>query len=231
MGLAAQLPFATAGPVWAIAALVAAGLGGWRLVATWRRGHLDRASRAAALLLAASGATLLVTATVHQPIPRYLLVAVALLAVLAGAEGWAWLYHARMPAQMRRRLVAAGTAGLIVYAGMAVGYAHLNRVEQTAQLAPLRTAAIEIADGQPCAVATGRVPQWTWYSGCAAVRHGGLDARDEPRRYVALMEGSKREPDPAEADRIRRELGPPVVVAPRRTPTGRLGGLEVYAVE
>jgi hypothetical protein len=48
---------------------------------------------------------------------------------------------------------------------------------------------------------------------------------------VALMQGSNREPDPNEADRTRRRLDLPVVVAPRRTPTGPLGGLEVYAVE
>lgn len=226
--LVIELSFATAGPVWAVALVVGTVLGAWRAVAAWRRGRLDRAGRAPVLLLVMGWGQLLITAAVQEPIPRYLLVAVALVAILAAIEGWAWLCHPRVSEAWRRGVIVVGAAVLATYAAAGVGYARLNRVEQTAQLKPLRAAASSLEGDQPCAVATGRVPQWTWYSKCAAVRHGHIDEHNEPRRYIALHAGSHREPDPDEAARIRDELGPPIVVEPRRTDTGNLGGVEVY---
>lgn len=229
--LVTELPFATSGPVWAIAAVVGTVLGVRRAVADWRHRRLNRAGRAAVLLLVVGWGQLLITAAVQEPIPRYLLVAVALLAVLAAAEGRAWLRHPRVSQAWRRGVVVVGVVVLVAYAAVGVGYAFLNRVEQSAQLEPLRAAATTLAGERPCAVATGRVPQWTWYSGCAAVRHDRIDERDEPRRYIALHAGSHREPGTEQAARIRNELSPPIVVEPRRTDTGDLGGVKVYALD
>lgn len=66
-------------------------------------------------------------------------------------------------------------------------------------------------------------------AGAESVRHGNIAERNESRRYSALHAGSHREPDPEEAAAIRDELEPPVVVEPRRTETGDLGGVKVYA--
>lgn len=228
--LAVELPFETAGPVWAVAAVAATVLGGRRLAAAVRGGRWDDRARAAAWLLAAGWVVVVVTAAAHRPIPRYLLVAVALLAVLAAAEGWALRSRLGMPARWEHGLLAAAAVGLVVYGFVGTVWVHGNRQWRTLVYEPQRAAVTQLAGETPCAVATGRIPVVTWYSGCVAVSHGELGEREEPRRYVMLVQGGPRQPTGERAAAIRDRLAPPVADEARRTSNAVDGRVDIYAL-
>lgn len=232
--LAVELPFETAGPAWAVAAAAGTVLGGWRLAAAVRGGRWDDRARAAAWLLTVGWGLLLATAAGHRPIPRYLLVAVALLSVLAATEGWGLRSRLGMPARWDYRVVAVAAVALVAYGIVGTVWVHGNRQWRTLVYQPQRAALTELAGETPCAVATGRVPVVTWYSGCVAVSHGQLGERAEPRRYVMLVQGGPRQPTAERAAIIRDRLAPPVVEVPCRIPSGAHGSgthgrVEIYA--
>jgi hypothetical protein len=227
---ARDFPNLLAGPLGAIAILVALGWGGYRLVAFRREGAFGPMDRAAFYCLIPALGQFLFLGIVSHGEPRFMFFTVALLFIVAGIAGDDVRRRvSRGTYRVVANVVAGAMAIFLIMSGASVDRNAEARGEGFEVLEGVAAAVVENSGGE-CGILTTYAPQLSWYSGCRVMelrQDRIVDLRPpDVNWHLVLFENGKRQPEGEILAGYREmSVGEPIPVA---DPGGGIGDATIW---
>jgi 4-amino-4-deoxy-L-arabinose transferase-like glycosyltransferase len=227
---ARDFPNLLAGPLGALAILIALAWGGYRLVALRRAGTMGPVDRATFYCLIPALGQFLFLGVVSHGEPRFMFFTVALLFVVAGIAGDEFRKRvARETYHLVANVTAGAMAVFLLMSGASVDRNAEARGEGFEVLEEVAIAVVGSSQGE-CGIVTAYSPQLSWYSGCRVIELRDdriVDLRPpDVDWHLVLFENGKRQPEGEILDGyLDKAEGDPITVP---DPDGGIGDATIW---
>jgi 4-amino-4-deoxy-L-arabinose transferase-like glycosyltransferase len=227
---ARDFPYLLAGPLGALAILIALAWGGYRLLALRRGGTMGPVDRATFYCLIPALGQFLFLGIVSHGEPRFMFFTVALLFVVTGIAGDE--FRKRVPREtynLVANLTAGAMAVFLLMSGTSVDRNAEARGDGFEVLEQVGAAVVASSQGE-CGIVTTYTPQLNWYSGCRVIELRDdriVDLRPpDVNWYLVLFENGKRQPEGEILDGYLQMTGGDTVRIP--DPDGGIGDATIW---
>jgi hypothetical protein len=229
---ARDFPYLLAGPLGALAILIALAWGGYRLLALRRGGTMGPVDRATFYCLIPALGQFLFLGVVSHGEPRFMFFTVALLFVVTGIAGDEFRRRvARETYHLVANLTAGAMAVFLLMSGASVDRNAEARGDGFEVLEQVGAVVVASSQGE-CGILTAYAPQLSWFSGCRVTElrdNRIVDLRPpDVDWHLVLFENGKRQPEgEILAGYLEMAEGDPITVP---DPDGGIGDATIWRI-